>query len=275
MPPSASFRRPYRLAAKLTLWLCTPLTIGWLWLWTVSLPLEAARYGLAIWFITEPEQSELKAYAHLFPQTVADGTLTSSFTHDFPSVNDPFPILLHSEGVSVINYFYVVKQVLDYHYHLKSGAYPEPGHLSPLTDTLSYHRWPQLESAHCRYIRLNKDNILLGWAGPDGKFEDPMPVVRHMPKPYGLIRIGDDWWVRCEYFGLAPKIEDVRHRTWPLVRRALKAEGIEIERMVEQFYTHRSGVVVEWRKLFLNPITLLLIGTLLISGFTLWKMKDE
>ena len=227
-----------RLAAILILCLSLPLVMCWLWWHTVYLPVQAARYGLAVWFTTQPWQTEFRNLAYLFPQTVAAGTLVDTFTQTFPS-DHPSPLIVESKQISVIDYFYVTKRGLDRH-HFEFGTYPEPEQVS---SRLNLDFWPSLEQARCRYLRLSQDAFLLGWAGSDGIFEDHQLGLKRLTKPYGLVRIGDDWWVRCVYFGLIQNVqqeEEILHKLWPVIERVLKVKGIDLYKAMEQFYVSSS-----------------------------------
>ena len=268
-------RKWYRRLATLSFCLLLPLLGSWLWLSTTSGPAHAVRGLVAfLW------HSDFRYYTYLFPQAVVAGELEEDFLRDFPGQQLIPHLNLPGKGASVIQYFMAIKGSLD-RYHLTFGTYPDPAHLPPLSEDNTVF-WPSLEEAHCRYLRLTPATFLLGWAGPDGVFEDTEAVLAQFRKPYGLLRLGDDWWVRCMYFDFAtyrqnyPKLArevtlepDQIRIVWPLVERVLKAKG------VEWFQVQGGETQVDWLSVLQHPITLLLLGGLTVSILCLLITREQ
>ena len=272
--------RRFRSWAKLSLVILLILAVGWLWRCTAMLSEQALlrRYALTGW-APDPWQSEVTYYTYLFPQSVVAGQLAETFLRDFPSKEaSPFLLFEELEKVTVLQYFDAIKGALD-DYHLKFGTYPDADNLPPVSSTAPGMPglWPSLENARCRYVRLTKDGFLLGWVGPDEKSEELESVLRHIQKSYGLIRLGDDWWNRCEYFDFAKfrNYQKLIREVTQGLERILKAKGIDVWKETERFQLAKSDTRGKRSFILYHPVSWSLLGGILLSGFFLLTTKEK
>lgn len=272
----------WRLVAKIGLAGCLPLAIWWTAWSARAIPQKAALGFVATFFITEPWGTELSHYAYLFPQHVVAGRLVEAFLKDFPADDDsPFTGHPTRKGITVPLYFNVVKEELD-HYHVRFKEYPPPEHLPPVPKY-----WPPMDEVGVRYVRLSPDAFLLGWAGPDKHHEALDQVLQAAPESIGLIRLGDDWWVRCESFDFAqyrrryPKLAkevfldpDRYGVSWPIVEQVLRAKGIDTQKELERFRVLESDARLEWGPFIRHPVSLALLLSIAGLSLFLWGTRS-
>ena len=224
--------------------------------------------GFVALYIPESWHTELKYYAYLFPQIVVSGNdeLIKAFLEDFHT--DKTSPSISTRGMSVLDYFTLVKRACD-KYHIKFGAYPNSERLPSLPEQ---DFRPVPSELGISYIQLTNNSFLLGWPGPDRQLEQVQSVLSSLLKPYGLIRIKDDFWVKCEYFdfaqyhrkhfNLAKDLDispDKINIAWPIIEKLLQAKGIN-EKDLKRFRVVNSDVRFKWYGIFLNPTFLFLLG---------------
>lgn len=274
--------RHLRTGAWASLVLLISAATWWYVRWVVIIPAQAARAFVGAPFLIEP-QRHFQHYVHLFPQVVITEDPVAAFLRDYPlEWASPF-LDIPGPGIPVLIYFDVLKGPLE-RYHLQFGTYPEPAHFPPINDEEQPDFWPSMESAKCRYLRLDKDSFLLGWAGPDGRWTDSEEVLRVLDRPYGLRVIEDDWWVKCRYFDFAtyrrnyPKLAkeiilepDFVQISWELIERVLQTRGIDLDAEPTDDQPLRGSRIdfhLDWGALLRQPLSLLWLGGIVLcSGF--------
>ena len=279
--------RRLRAGAWVSLVLLLSSATWWYVRWGILIPAQAARaFARAPLFVIEPH-SHFQYFVHLFPQVVITEDPVAAFVRDYPLEWASPPV---GRGTTVLQYFHIVKGALE-RYHVQFGTYPDPGHFPPINDEEKPDFWPSMEAASCRYIRLDKDSFLLGWAGPDGQWTDLNEVLRVLDRPYGLRVIGDDWWVRCRYFDFAayrrhyPKLAkdiilepDHAQTSWELFDRVLQAKGITFQQGRQPLQGTRFDLdlnFLNWLVLLYQPMSLVLLGGIALASMFLVFTRES
>ncbi len=285
-----TIRRRLRWTVALGLGLSVSLGAWWYVRWVVIIPAQAARAFVGAPFLRGMEPTNhFRYYLHLFPQVVITEDPVAAFVRDYPLEWASPPV---GPGTTVLQYFYIVKGALE-RYHVQFGTYPKPGHLPPINDEEQPDFWPSMDAAKCRYLWLDKDSFLLGWAGPDGQWTDPQEVLRVLDRPYGLRVIGDDWWVKCRYFDFAayhrnyPQLAkeiilepDRVELRWdsPLIERVLQTRGITLDEEPQDHPPLRGTRIdfrLDWGALLRYPVTWCFGGGIIVATLVLLLTKEK